>query len=113
MHVRADSMFISGTNWYWDAKPWELKPSKLQVLLVQELAGDGRAAPCPPASASPACGCRAALLGSGLPGRAAVLLVLMGGLFFDAVDYTLSCVWPLVKLGLDGLLINCDIGCCL
>lgn len=70
----------------------------------------GMLSQCPPASA---CGCRAALLGSRLPGRATGLLVLMGGLFFDAVDYTLSCVWPFVKLGLDGLLINCDIGSCL
>lgn len=45
-------------------------------------------------------------------GRVTGVVVLMGGLFFDAVDYNL-CVWPLVGLGLDELLINCDTGCCL
>lgn len=54
-----------------------------------------------------------ALLHSCIPGRATGVLVLTDGLFFDAVDYNLSCVWPLVGLGLDELLINCDTGCCL
>lgn len=31
----------------------------------------------------------------------------------SAVGHNLSCVWPLVGLGLDQLLISCDTGCCL
>lgn len=40
-------------------------------------------------------------------------LLVVGGLFFDVVDYNLPHVWPLVGLGLDELLINRDICCCL
>ena len=54
-----------------------------------------------------------ALSHSHIPGRAAGVLVLMDGLFFDAVHYNLSCAGPLVGLGLDELLINCDTGCCI
>lgn len=41
------------------------------------------------------------------------ILLLMDGLFFNAMDYNLSGIWPLVGLGLDKLLINCDTGCCI
>lgn len=40
-------------------------------------------------------------------------LLVVGGLFFDLVDYNLPHVWPLLGLGLDDLLINRDICCCL
>jgi len=63
--------------------------------------------------------CRKGLCGEGarlpsrIPGTAAGVLVLADGLFFGAMGYNLSRVWPLVGLALDELLINCDTGCCL
>lgn len=109
------------TNWHWEAEPWELKPSKFKMFFMGELVRGGGALPmssCPgtaPAHAWVRMSCcgEGALPRSRVPGRATGLPVLTDGLFFDAVDYNLSRVWPLVGPGLDELLINRGTGCCL